>query len=310
MYSFGHRLDHRPGGIDRSLGRIDRRHNAGSGGSVQAEGSGDAWDFPCGQHQSQTQKGIFFEYHQSCNEDGGLQEGGEAEADDLLAPLDEAVGVAAGDAEHIQAAHGDLDEQDTASLQVCKKHLNDGIGHKNDAEQEHDGAGDGSKAEVGAGCHFGQGLHIAESVDDLRGHLANGGSVSSDSGGETALQRDGEFIEPHGYHREETDCHKALYGIEGGLFQVSSAGGILNAAFKTGHHKACAIERPGQIGEKQDNTLYPVHGEQLHAHVAHLGKEVAQKAHDLTVDPINDLAQDSISYKIPNKQWLVHLFSG
>lgn len=104
--------------------------------------------------------------------------------------------------------------------------------------------------------------------------------------------------------------HKALDGIEGNLFDISSAGGVFNAAFKAGHHQAGAVERPGQIGEKQYNALHPAHLEQLDAHVPHFGKEVPEEAHDLAIDPVNDLSEDGVGNKIPNKQWFAHLFSG
>lgn len=103
--------------------------------------------------------------------------------------------------------------------------------------------------------------------------------------------------------------HKALDGTQSSFFEVPSAGGILDAALKTGHHKTGHIERPGQIREKQYNALHPAEFEQLDAHVAHLGEKVSEKAHDLTVDPIHDLTEDGVGNKIPNKQWFVHLFS-
>ena len=40
---------------------------------------------------------------------------------------------------------------------------------------------------------------------------------------------------------------------------------------------------------------------QFHAHIAHEGKEIAEKAHDLPVDPIHQLIQDCRGNKVPNK---------
>ena len=117
-------------------------------------------------------------------------------------------------------------------------------------------------------------------------------------------------VTPNRYHGKQAYRHKALVSIEGDLFDISSAGGVFNAAFKAGYHQAGTIERPGQIGEKQHNALYPAHLEQLDTHVAHLGKEVSEESHDLPVDPINDLTKNGIGNKIPNKQWFAHLFSG
>lgn len=55
------------------------------------------------------------------------------------------------------------------------------------------------------------------------------------------------------------------------------------------------------IGEEQHDALHPIHGEELRAHVSHLCKEVAEETHDLTVEPIHDLAEYLIGNKIPNK---------
>ena len=89
---------------------------------------------------------------------------------------------------------------------------------------------------------------------------------------------------------EKADSHKALDGIEVCLADVASTTGILHAGFKAGHHQPCAVEYPCQIGEEQHDALHPIHGEELRAHVSHLRKEVAEKAYDLTVEPVHDLA--------------------
>lgn len=172
------------------------------------------------------------------------------------------------------------------------------------------GAGNGCKAEVAAGCHACQRINTAERVNDFDCCLANGGPIPGNAGGETGLQGDGKLIEPNRHHGKQAYRHKALDCIEGDLFDIPSAGGILDAAFKAGYYQTGTIERPGQIGEKQHNALHPAHLEQLDAHVTHLGKEVPEESHDLPVDPVNDLTEDGIGNKIPNKQWFAHLFSG
>ena len=91
---------------------------------------------------------MFPEEHQARDEDRRLQEGRQTQTDDLLAPAREAVQIAAGDAEHVQASHGDLDQQDAAALEIGEEHLDHGIGHQDDAEDHHEGAGDHPKAGI------------------------------------------------------------------------------------------------------------------------------------------------------------------
>ena len=118
-----HRVGDAAGGVDGRLGGVDRAHDVGVGGGVQAEGPGDAGDLSGGEHQPQAQQGVVLEDHKARYQNGGLQEGRQAQADDLLDPLDEAIDVAPGDAEHIEAAHSDLDEQDAARFRLLKNTL-------------------------------------------------------------------------------------------------------------------------------------------------------------------------------------------
>lgn len=111
LFSFGYRLNDGSCGGDCGLGGVDRRHDVGSCGGIQAKGSGDTGDLTGGQHQAKAQKRIIFKHHQSGYQYGGLQESGQAQADDLLAPLDEAVGIAAGHAEHIETAYPQFESE-------------------------------------------------------------------------------------------------------------------------------------------------------------------------------------------------------
>ena len=52
-----------------------------------------------------------------------------------------------------------------------------------------------------------------------------------------AMGDDGKLIEPNRHNRKQAHRHKALDGTQSGFFEVPSAGGILDAALKTGHHK-------------------------------------------------------------------------
>ena len=74
-------------------------------------------------------------------EDGGLQKSRETQSHDLLAPLYESVAIAARYREHIQTAHRDLNDQNTAALKVGEEDLNDRIGHQRKAEDDHESAG-------------------------------------------------------------------------------------------------------------------------------------------------------------------------
>ena len=122
--------------------RIDSRHDVGSGGGIQAKGTADPGHLACREHEPQAQQRVILQHQQSRSKDGSLQEGGQAQADDLLAPLNKAVRVATGYREHIQGAHGDLDEQDAAALQVGEKALDDGVAHHDDNKNNYDGTGD------------------------------------------------------------------------------------------------------------------------------------------------------------------------
>ena len=132
---------------------------------------------------------MILEHHKSRNEDGGLEEGGQAQADDLPHPAHESIQIATRNAEHIEAAHRDLDEQDAASLQVGKKHLQHRIAHKDHAKEKHDGAGDDAETKVGTVHYIGKGLDLAEFGDDVLSHLTDASSVAGKSRGKGSLQR-------------------------------------------------------------------------------------------------------------------------
>ena len=77
--------------------------------------------------------------------------------------------------------------------------------------------------------------------------------------------------------------------------------GVFDTAFKGTDHHADGKQCPRKAGEKENDGADPFQLEQLHAHIAHEGKEVAEKAHDLPVEPIYQLIQDCRGDKIPNK---------
>ena len=245
------------------------------------------------------------EHHQASHQNGGLQKGRQAQSDDLLAPLEEAVPIAAGDTEHVQASHRDLDQQDAAPLEIGKKDFDDGVGHEDQTEQQHKATGRAA-AETADGRRVSQ-LHNAVHHTIIRqrffGRLPYaGGAITGDTGRQVSLQRDRQHIQPHRYLRKQADGKKTLDSVQNSLADITASTGILHAALETGHHQSYAVECPAQIGEEQHDTLYPAHLKQFCTHTAHLGKEIAQKAHDLAVTPVKDLSQHRVGHKIPDKQ--------
>ena len=53
--------------------------------------------------------------------------------------------------------------------------------------------------------------------------------------------------------------------------------------------------------KKENNGADPFQFKKFHAHIAHEGKEIAEKAHDLPVDPVHQLIRDRRGNKVPNK---------
>ena len=286
---------------------MDSGGQAGLGGGVQPEGSGDTGHLARGQHQAQPQQGVGVEHHQPGHQDGGLQKRGKAQPDDLLAPLGEAVAVAAGDTEHIQRSHRDLDEQGAAPLEAGEKYLEYGIGHQDHTEQHHDGVEVGAiENEVyGSG---GEPLRGGELGDDVLAHVADAGAQSSDARGEAGLEGDGQGVQSNGDGGEQADSHKPLEAVDGGLADVAPARGVFNAELEAGHHQADAEQRPAQLGEELYHGLHPGQVEQLHAHVAHEGEEGPKDSHDLAVHPVQDLVHDGGCDKVPNKNGKSPLF--
>ena len=150
--------------------------------------------------------------------------------------MDKAVCISARDAEHIEASHGDLDEQDAAALQIGEEDLDDGISHEDKAEQDHDPAGDAAEAQQRPCRQVGYRFHGVELLHDLSGHIADGSPVAGERRGEGPLQRNAQLIKPDRNNGEKADSHKALDGIECSFADVAPPAGILNTAFEAGHH--------------------------------------------------------------------------
>ena len=300
------RRRHSLGGVHRRLGGIDGGHDVGAGGGVQSEGPGDPGHFSCGEHQSQPQQQVFPECQEARRQDGGLEERRQAQADDLLHPLEEPVRVAARHAEHVEAPHRNLDEQDAAPFQICKKYFYHGVSHGDHAEDQHDRTGEHGHHEVRRAGHVTEAGHGGEVLHDLPSHLSNAGPQSGDLRGELPLQGHGQFIQPHRDGGEQADRQEALHDVQRRLLDTAPSGGVIQTKLKTADHHADAEQRPAQLAEKCHDGLHPGQLEEFHAHHAHDGEEVPQEPHELSIEPVHEIAHDRVRYKIPDKD-LCHL---
>ena len=149
------------------------------------------------------------------------------------------------------------------------------------------------------GCNT---LHSVEILDDLLSHCSNTGPKAGEPGGKGPLQGHRQGVKPHRDGSKQAYRQKPFQNVQGGVLDIGPAGGIIDSTFKNTYHEAHAKQGPSQLGEEQDDGLYPVQVEQLHAHVAHLGKEVSQKAHHLAIEPVDEVVHDGGGDKVQNKQ--------
>ena len=203
--------------IHRGLCRINGARNIGFCCGVQTEAAGDAGNFAGREHEPNAHERVILEHHKPRNEDGGLEEGGQAQADDLPHPAHKAIQIAARDAEHIKAAHGNLNQQNAPAFEVGEKHLDDRVAHEDHAKKEHNGAGDDAETEVGAVHHICKCLYLAEFGDDVLSHLTDAPAVAGKPRREGGLERHGQGIEPDRDDGEQAHSQKALDDIQGSL---------------------------------------------------------------------------------------------
>ena len=180
-----------PRHIHRGLCRIDSTRNIGLCCGVQAEAAGDTGHLSRREHEPHAHERVILEHHKSRDQDGGLKKGGQAQADDLPHPAHKAIQIAARDAEHIEGADRNLNQQNAPAFEVGEKHLDDRVAHEDHAKEEHNGAGDDAKAEVGAVHHIRQGLNLIELRNDVLSHLTNAPSIAGKPRGKGTLQRHG-----------------------------------------------------------------------------------------------------------------------
>ena len=143
--------DHRRKGARRAdcgACRVDRTREVGLRRGIHAKAARNAWDLARREHKPHAHERMVLEYHESRHKNGRLEEGSQAQPDDLPRPAGEAVQITARHAEHIERADCDLNEQNAAALEVGKKYFNDRVGHKNDTKEQHDGAGQYAESEV------------------------------------------------------------------------------------------------------------------------------------------------------------------
>ena len=149
--SSGASSDHRRKGAchaDRGACRVDRTREVGLRRGIHAKAARNAWDLARREHKPHAHERMVLEYHESRHKNGRLEEGRQAQPDDLPRPAGKAVQITARHAEHIERADCDLNEQNAAALEVGKKYFNDRVGHKNDTKEQHDGAGQCAESEV------------------------------------------------------------------------------------------------------------------------------------------------------------------
>ena len=98
--------------------------------AVQTKLLGDARDFICREHDTKTQEHIAGECHHPQEQECGLHKGGQTQCSNLLAPLVEPIAIPSGDRKHVKRTHGDLNQQDTAALDVGEEYLNNAVNYR------------------------------------------------------------------------------------------------------------------------------------------------------------------------------------
>ena len=72
------------GGVDHGLYRVNSGHEVCPGVSIQTKSPSDSGDLPSGEKQTKTQEGMVAKYQHSGNQNRGLEEGRQAQPNDLL----------------------------------------------------------------------------------------------------------------------------------------------------------------------------------------------------------------------------------
>ncbi len=161
----------------------------------------------------------------------------------MLAPTHKAVYIAAWDAEHEQAAHGDLDHHDPAALKVGKEDFYNGVAHHHNNKQLHD--------DVAVERRRG---YILQHIGGCRAHAC---ADTRKFRCERGLQADAELIEPYGYDVEQIDGKKAFQHVYEHGLNVAATVLRFNGAFKGRDNYAGDVERPGEVAEEHYHALNP-----------------------------------------------------
>ena len=121
--------------IDSGRCCVNGTHHADTGTCVKTEMLCDSGNFICRQHNAETEKRVRLHRDQSHHEERCLHKRRKAKCHDLLAPACESFGHTSRKAEEIQTAHGDLREQDTPSLDICKEAFDHAVAQADQDEE-------------------------------------------------------------------------------------------------------------------------------------------------------------------------------
>ena len=204
----------------------------------------------------------------------------------LLAPLVEPVRIPSRYAEQVQRAHRDLNQQNTAPLDVGKEHLNNAVGKGQQKEDE-----------LQANLH--RGVGIKGKAQNLPGEGSYGAALfprenSCQVCGKESLQMTAGFVQLHGKNPHQTCREEALQNIQGGALHIDPSALAFNSHLKDGHHHTDHEQRPAQHGEQIDNRLHPAEVKDLHAQIVDIRKQVSNGGIKGFIQPLHQRVPDRV----------------
>ena len=204
----------------------------------------------------------------------------------LLAPLVEPVRIPSRYAEQVQRAHRDLNQQNTAPLDVGKEHLNNAVGKGQQKEDE-----------LQANLH--RGVGIKGKAQNLPGEGSYGAALfprknSCQVSGEDSLQMTAGFVQLHRKDAHQTGSEEALQHIQGGAFDTDTAALALNGHLEDGHHHTYHEQRPAQHGEQVDHSLHPAQVKNLHAQIVDVREQVSNGGIKGFIQPLHQGVPDGV----------------
>ena len=204
----------------------------------------------------------------------------------LLAPLVEPVRIPSRYAEQVQRAHGDLNQQNAAPLDVGEEHLDHAVGK---GQQEEDELQTDLYRSVG----------IKSKAQDLPRKGSNGTALfprenSCQVSGEDSLQMTAGFVQLNGKNPHQTGSEEALQHIQGGALHVDPSALAFDGHLKDGHHHTYHKQRPAQHGEQIDHRLHPTQVKDLHAHIVDIHEQLANGGIKGFIQPLNQRVPDRV----------------